>query len=157
MLIVGLTVAAIALRRSTLLARGGDRMSAMIVVGAAGVVASPVSWTHHQVWLVMAAMLPVRCRSVRARWAWAVAVLAVMILPVTTFALLVPGPLGLLLRNARLLTAILIACVVPLAVTDNHVPSPHLRRRARASSRPPELAAYGTNGPDPPGAGFRSL
>jgi alpha-1,2-mannosyltransferase len=46
----GGAVALIALRRSRTL----DPLAATVVVGAASVVLSPVSWTHHQVWLVLA-------------------------------------------------------------------------------------------------------
>ena len=65
---------------------------ALIIVGVAGVVLSPVSWTHHQIWLVLAVLLPM---GVPAR----LLTLAVMILPVTA-----PG--GPVLENARLLLAV---------------------------------------------------
>jgi len=92
--------------RAARLGRQGDWLSATVVVGAASIVLSPVSWTHHQVWLVMAALLPVR----GPVWAWRAAVLTVMILPVTAL-----GPP--VWSNARLLTAIVIACLVPLRGT----------------------------------------
>jgi alpha-1,2-mannosyltransferase len=66
----------IAWHRARKLAQNGDWPAATIAVGAAGIVLSPVSWTHHQIWLVLAAFL--------ARNATAKAIgLTVMILPVT--------------------------------------------------------------------------
>jgi alpha-1,2-mannosyltransferase len=61
-LIIGGTVAAVALWRAARLGRNGDWVSALIVTGAASIVLSPVSWTHHQIWLVLATLLPVRVR-----------------------------------------------------------------------------------------------
>ncbi|MEV4351676.1 glycosyltransferase 87 family protein [Actinoplanes sp. NPDC049596] len=102
-LVIGGIVAALALRRGVKAAQDGDWLTAMIVVGAGSVVLSPVSWTHHQVWLVLAALLPVGGRGV----AWIVAVLATMLLPVTAIG----GPL---FGEARLLLAVAVAAVVPL-------------------------------------------
>ena len=110
-LVVGGTVAAVALWRGVRLARRGDWLSAMVVVGAGSVVLSPVSWTHHQVWLVLAALLPVARRGI-----WAAVVLAVMLLPVTAL-----GPP--LFSEARLLLAIAVAAVVPLTVPARATPA----------------------------------
>ncbi|MEU7909050.1 glycosyltransferase 87 family protein [Actinoplanes sp. NPDC049118] len=104
-LVLGGAVAALALFRAARHGRRGDWLCALVVVGAASVVLSPVSWTHHQVWLVAAALLPVRGPA-WARRAWPVAVVAVMLLPVTAL-----GPP--VFSNARLLLAIAIAALVP--------------------------------------------
>jgi alpha-1,2-mannosyltransferase len=107
------SVTAVALRRAARSGRCGDWLSAITVVGAAGVVLSPVSWTHHQLWLLLAALLPLR----GPRWvpvAWLAAVLVIMIAPVTSVGAHAPGPLGGILGEARLSLALLIACVVPL-------------------------------------------
>jgi alpha-1,2-mannosyltransferase len=107
-LIIGGAVAAVALWRAARLGRDGDWVSALIVTGAASIVLSPVSWTHHQIWLVLAVLLPVRIRPPRlARRAWVAVVLVVMVLPVTAL-----GPP--LWSNARLLLAIVIATLLPL-------------------------------------------
>jgi alpha-1,2-mannosyltransferase len=105
-LMIGGLVVLLALRRSTRLAHDGDWLSAAVLMGAAGIVFSPVSWTHHQTWLVLAALLPVR----GPRWlrrAWPILVVAVMLLPVTAL-----GPP--LWSNARLLLAITAAALLPL-------------------------------------------
>lgn len=105
-LLIGGAVAAAALHRAGRLARHGDWLSATVVVGAASIVLSPVSWTHHQIWLVLAVLLPVRGPA-WARHAWVVVVLAVMLLPVTAL-----GPP--VWSNARLLLAIAIAAGLSL-------------------------------------------
>ena len=97
--LVGGAVAAVAVWRAARLARGGDRLAALIVTGAASVVLSPVSWTHHETWLVLAVLLPVR-RDIRA--VWITTVLVIMVLPVTAL-----GPP--LWSNARLLLAVVVA------------------------------------------------
>ena len=109
-LTIGGAVAAVALHRAVRLAKTGDWLSAMTLVGAASVVLSPVSWTHHQIWLVLAALLPVRGPA-WIRPAWTTLVLAVMVLPVT--ALGTPQ-----WSNARLLLAVAVAAAVPLAIAD---------------------------------------
>jgi alpha-1,2-mannosyltransferase len=73
-------------------------------------VLSPVSWTHHQIWLVLAALLPVRGPA-WIRPAWTMLVLAVMVLPVTALG----TPLW---SNARLLLAVAVAAAVPLAIAE---------------------------------------
>ncbi len=105
-LVAGGAIAALALHRVARLARAGDWSSALVLTGAAGVVLSPVSWTHHQIWLVLAALLPVR-GSAWARRAWPALVLVVMLLPV-------PALGSPLCGNARLLLAITIAVLLPL-------------------------------------------
>jgi alpha-1,2-mannosyltransferase len=106
-LIIGGGVAAIALRRAARLGRAGDWLSALAVAGAASIVLSPVSWTHHQVWLVLAALLPVRGPA-WVRHVWTAGVLAIMLLPVTALG---SPPCN----NARLLMAVVIAAALPLA------------------------------------------
>ncbi|MEN3306139.1 MAG: alpha,2-mannosyltransferase [Micromonosporaceae bacterium] len=112
-LAVAALVGCLALWRGARAARAGDWLSAGILAGAASVVISPVSWTHHQVWLVLAAVLPVRGPAA-ARVAWPLLVLAVMIPPVLALGAL-PGPAGVLLGNLRLLLAAGVAALVPLA------------------------------------------
>jgi alpha-1,2-mannosyltransferase len=114
-LLAGGGIAALALHRAAVRARAGDWFSALVLTGTAGVVLSPVSWTHHQVWLVLAALLPV-AGPAWARRAWPVLVLVVMLLPVPAL-----GPP--LWSNSRLLLAVTIAALLPLA-------------RPRRSSRP---------------------
>jgi alpha-1,2-mannosyltransferase len=50
-------IVAIALRRGVVLRAAGLTAPAAAMVGCATLAASPISWTHHQVWSVIAAML----------------------------------------------------------------------------------------------------
>jgi len=112
-LLIGGTIAAVALCRAARLGRRGDWVSALVVTGAASIVLSPVSWTHHQVWLVLAILLPVRTAwHGRTRGLWTAMVLVVMVLPVTAL-----GPP--LWSNARLLLAIVVAALVPLGKPED--------------------------------------
>lgn len=103
-LAIGGGIAAAGLVRGVRLARENHWLGAGVVVGAASVVLSPVSWTHHQVWLVLAALLPVAGPG-WVRLGWPATVLAVMILPVTALE-----PLS----ESRLLLAIAVAALIPL-------------------------------------------
>lgn len=103
-LAIGGGIAAAGLVRGVRLARENHWLGAGVVVGAASVVLSPVSWTHHQVWLVLAALLPVAGPG-WVRLGWPASVLGVMILPVTALE-----PLS----ESRLLLAIAVAALVPL-------------------------------------------
>ncbi|MFG1608857.1 glycosyltransferase 87 family protein [Actinoplanes sp. NPDC049265] len=102
---IGGIVAVTALWRATRHARAGDWLTATILTGAGSIVLSPVSWTHHQIWLVLAVLLPLR--TPRAQAAWTTIVLAIMLLPTATFDI----PLW---TNARLFLAITIAALLPL-------------------------------------------
>ncbi|MBU2669419.1 DUF2029 domain-containing protein [Actinoplanes bogorensis] len=90
-LIVGGVIVLLALRRAARLK--DNPLAATVVVGAASIVLSPVSWTHHQVWLVLAAFLPVRPVA-------RIVILAVMILP--------------LVGETRLLLAVVVAAMLPI-------------------------------------------
>jgi alpha-1,2-mannosyltransferase len=125
-LLVGGTVVVLALIRAVRAHRRGDLLTAAVVVGAAGLVVSPVSWTHHQVWLVLAALLTVGAGR-GGRWWWPAIVLVVMLLPVTSVGADLPG--GAVTGNARLWLAIAVAAAVPLRA---------VRRPDPVSGRDPE-------------------
>jgi alpha-1,2-mannosyltransferase len=107
--VVGGAIVLAALIRGARAWRNDQPLVAAGVVGAAGLVFSPVSWNHHQSWLLLAALVPVSARPLR-NLAWASLVAALMILPVTSLDFL-PG--GIMFGNARLLLAIAVASVVP--------------------------------------------
>ncbi|GIF15141.1 glycosyltransferase 87 family protein [Actinoplanes teichomyceticus] len=108
--VIGLIVVAVALYRASLAYRQNRLLLAAVTVGAAGLVLSPVSWTHHQVWLVLGALLVVGA-SRALMIGWSVLVLLVMIVPVTSLG----SALGdeVVLGNARLWLAVALAAVVP--------------------------------------------
>ncbi|MGC5054169.1 glycosyltransferase 87 family protein [Micromonospora sp. DT48] len=118
-------ICAVALLRARALARLGRPGHAAVLVGCATVAASPVSWTHHQVWTVLAAMLLVGTLGVARRVAGAL-LLASMVLSLG--AVLAPVSMRpgvqFLFENARVIgTAVL--CVtgfgaVALTATRAH-------------------------------------
>jgi alpha-1,2-mannosyltransferase len=105
MLLLGGAVVVIAYIGARRLWNAGAPLAAAIVVGCAGLVFSPVSWGHHQVWLVLAVLIPV---SSVPKWnaVWIAVVAAIMVLPVTRLG----DPVT---ANLRLLLAIFVACVIP--------------------------------------------
>ncbi|RKS79079.1 alpha-1,2-mannosyltransferase [Actinomadura pelletieri DSM 43383] len=95
-----LAVLVVAMYRAAQACRAGDHFAALVIVGAASLVVSPISWTHHQIWLVLAPFVVVRWPDRRwtAQAAWAAAVLAIM---------------SLSLAEVRPLLAIAVAALVP--------------------------------------------
>ncbi|MFJ8578396.1 glycosyltransferase 87 family protein [Micromonospora sp. NPDC093277] len=100
-------IAGVALLRARQLVAEGRPGHAAVLVGCATVAASPVSWTHHQVWPVLAAMLLVGTTGPARRVAGA-ALLVVMTLSLG--ALLSPVSMRpgiqFLFENARVLGAV---------------------------------------------------
>jgi alpha-1,2-mannosyltransferase len=123
-LLGGGTVVVLALLRAVRAHRNGDSLTAAVIVGVAGLVVSPVSWTHHQVWLVLAALPTVGAACIRngsGRWWWPATVLVIMLLPVTSVGADLPGR-GIT-GNARLWLAVAVAAVVPFAATRRPEPA----------------------------------
>jgi alpha-1,2-mannosyltransferase len=116
-LLLGGVVVLIALHRARKVADAGDWLAATVVVGAAGVVLSPVSWTHHQIWLVLGAFLA-RNAAVRA------AGLALMILPSTA-----------VWGEVRLLWAAAVATMIGAGAPPRPLPA-HQSVLTRAGSPP---------------------
>jgi alpha-1,2-mannosyltransferase len=108
-------VALLGVHRAGAAGRRGEWFPALVLAGVTGLLVSPVSWTHHQVWLVLAAWL---APGGAGRW-WRPVVLAVMLLPVTAL----PPPLW---SNARVLLALAVLLVpaTPGPPIDAHDP-PH--------------------------------
>jgi alpha-1,2-mannosyltransferase len=59
-LLLSLVIGAAGLAAATVFARRGDWLSAAAVTGAAGLLVSPVSWTHHWVWILPALVVLAR-------------------------------------------------------------------------------------------------
>lgn len=129
---IALAVLALAWRRSARLLRAGDDFAALVVIGAAMVAASPISWGHHQAWLWLAALLVV------SRVAWRQAAWSVLVI-----VLLSKAPIGELTGGAvpaldwfvgswRCLIAIVIAAVLPIRTPAD----PHLRKNPTRSTPP---------------------
>jgi alpha-1,2-mannosyltransferase len=113
-----LVVGVLALWWSARAARADRWLTATVIVGAASVVISPVSWTHHQIWLLLAAFLTISHRQAVNR-VWAAVVIAVMVAPVTSWGAGLPGVLGIAGRELRLVLALAIACFVPCEIASH--------------------------------------
>ncbi|MEH0985704.1 glycosyltransferase 87 family protein [Micromonospora sp. CPCC 205556] len=105
-------ICTVALLRARQLAAHGRPGHAAVLVGCATVTASPVSWTHHQVWPVLAAMLLIGASGVARRVAGVVLLVAMV---VSLGAVLAPVSMRpgvqFLFENARALGV----CVLCLA------------------------------------------
>lgn len=90
---VGFAVAtlAIAAVRSGALLRAGHSVTAATVMGFAAVLASPVSWLHHAVWVVPLIGIVLDDGSSLRRWALCVALAVVFSEPMTAWRNLPPG------------------------------------------------------------------
>ena len=116
-------VCAAALWHARRIALTGEQARAAVLVGCATVAASPVSWTHHQLWTVLAAMLMIAARG-RLRRAAGATLLVVMVLSLGSLlgaVSLWPG-WQFLFENARSL-AVMAVCLTGaggVAVTAIH-------------------------------------
>ncbi len=107
-------VCAAALWRARRLAVGGEPVRAAVLVGCATVAASPVSWTHHQLWTVLAAMLLIAARG-RLRRVAGAALLVVMVVSLGSLlgAVAMRPGVQFLFENARAL-AVPVICLAGL-------------------------------------------
>jgi len=102
-----LVVCGVALLRARQVDLAGQGGHAAVLVGCATVAASPVSWTHHQIWPVLAAMLLIGAAGLARRVA-GVALLVVMVLSLGALlnqVALTPG-MQFLFENARALAVV---------------------------------------------------
>ena len=103
---------------------GGSDALAAVVIGCATIAVSPVSWTHHQVWTVLAGLLLVAGPR-RTRLAAGVIVLITMtvslgaVLPLSGL-----GPVGGFLHdNVRALCAVAVCAVAARSVCGTPRPA----------------------------------
>lgn len=150
-------VCGVALLRARQLAARGRPGHAAVLVGCATVAASPVSWTHHQIWPVLAAMLLVGAHGVARRVAGAallvtmVVSLGVVLAPVST----TPG-IQFLLENARALGVVALCLAgfggAALAVAGAERRSPAARGWLRVGTTAALAVAFFAVQPLPAGA-----
>lgn len=153
-------ICGIALLRARRIGLDGRPVHAAVLVGCATVTASPVSWTHHQVWPVLAAMLLI---AVPPAWrrATGVALLGTLVLslgPLLSPVSMTPG-LQFLFENARALAAVAI-CLAGFgglaAVAGRRAatgpPAPHRRGWLRLGAATAATVAFFAVQPLPAGA-----
>lgn len=105
---VGLVLIGVAGARQLELA--GNRLGAVGTLAAASVAASPISWQHHLVWLVLPIAALVAAGRLRLAAGWALLLIA----PVTTFAKDIDLPIvGALAINTCGLTAVAASFLLP--------------------------------------------
>ncbi|MBV1850114.1 glycosyltransferase 87 family protein [Catellatospora tritici] len=124
--LISALIVVIALRRAARAARTGSPIVGAAIAGTAGICVSPVSWNHHQVWILLA--LAASFSEARVTHAWRVATPAVMTLPIGSWlsnAAPLMSPIG---HNLRGLLAVAIAVGLPFAQVGP------LRRRADENS-----------------------
>jgi alpha-1,2-mannosyltransferase len=135
-------ICGVALLRARQIAHGGQSARAAVLVGCATVTASPVSWTHHQVWPVLAAMLLIGTYGAARRVA-GVALLIAMVLSLGALlnpVSMKPG-LQFLLENARLIGTVTICLAgfggvaVATATTGRRAATAVAGRRVAAARR----------------------
>ncbi|GAA1433295.1 hypothetical protein GCM10009616_24950 [Microlunatus lacustris] len=109
---VSAVVAVAAYRRSQQLHTAGRWLAGAVVVGALAVVVSPVSWSHHQTVLVLAAACAV---TGPPRWArrWPVAVLVLMTLPLPFLLPALPPVVRPVADHLVLVLALVLALGLP--------------------------------------------
>ena len=138
--VLAVVVLAVALTRAARAVRSGDELAGIALIGLAACLVSPISWTHHFVWLIPACVVlldlaagrrpagPVG-RPGRARWS-AVAGLATVLLVFGSSLPWFPdgraghhwdgGWAGMVAQNAYLLVTLALVCWLPARapVTD---------------------------------------
>jgi len=110
----------------------GERLAAAVIVGALVVLVSPISWSHHQTMLAVAAACVVSGTSRVRNRTWSAAVLLLVTIP---FQVLLnrAWPAGQLLTDSILtVLALVVACVIPFR---SAVPAPRPDPQPRASIR----------------------
>lgn len=98
-----------ALGGSVGLARRGHYLHAVLTMGAASILLSPISWTHHQYWLALGCVLSVSTKPV-LNWTWRSVVLLVMFTGPGAVDLPI---VGWLLTNAHFMLAAALVLMAP--------------------------------------------
>jgi alpha-1,2-mannosyltransferase len=156
--VLAVAVLAVALTRAARAARSGDELAGVTLTGLGACLVSPISWTHHFVWVVPAGVVLLDLaagrrpagrvrRPARARWS-AAAGLATVLLVFSSSVVWAPesraghhwddGWTGMVAQNAYLLVTLALVLWLPAraAVTDG-----------RAAGRTPGLSRPGGSSP----------
>lgn len=136
-----LIVVVIALTVGGVLMRFGEELLGVSCVGACSVLVSPISWTHHQFWLLAPSLCAVRNYPVPFRL-WCACSLGLMFVgPIGDPP--VSGPLGWIITNVHMVVAfsVIVSCAVLLLRS-------YLLSGAETPRDPPRLETAGA-GPDP--------
>lgn len=114
-LVVTVVVVVLALRTARTYERADRPLLAATVVGCATVLASPISWPHHEVWLTVAGLLLVACGRPPGRVFGAVSLLGYVCWGQLVSLATAASPTALDVLVELPLLACLVICVVPFA------------------------------------------
>jgi alpha-1,2-mannosyltransferase len=106
----------IGLRRARAAHLVGDELAAVALVGLAGVLASPISWVHHAVWIVPVTGVLLGDGRARGRWiAWGATMLVFLAdVPLWGRAGLPVGVFHVLMDNAFVLASLALLALLPI-------------------------------------------
>ncbi|MFD5797465.1 bifunctional glycosyltransferase 87/phosphatase PAP2 family protein [Streptomyces diastatochromogenes] len=135
-LLLGVAVAALAVRRAVRYARDGQLLLAVAITGCAAVAVSPTTWQHQLLWVLLAVVGRVGKRA-SDRYVWPVAVVLVTTLPAE---MMLPHMSALypLRNNIVLLAALAAATAVPFLSRT----SPYYQQPIPAGYAPPVPARF---------------
>jgi hypothetical protein len=129
-----LVLLAVGLRRASLAHAAGDEITALTLVGLTGNLVSPVSWTHHLVFLPIAVLVLARSGLRDRRVGYVAAALAVYLIAVVSPIWFAPD--DPMLGNAFTVTVVLLVLTLPVSPGPGPADQPHRRQtpvpRARA-------------------------
>ncbi|MBO4208205.1 glycosyltransferase 87 family protein [Micromonospora echinofusca] len=150
-------ICGVALLRARQLDRARQPAHAAVLVGCATVAASPVSWTHHQIWPVLAAMLLIGAAGVVQRVAGA-ALLGAMVFSLGALLnqLSVTTGMQFLFENARTVGTLTVCLAgfggIAVATVGVHRPAPGRRTALRVATTAMVTLAFFAVQPLPAGA-----
>ena len=109
-------VLVVGLRRAREAHLAGDELAAVALVGLAGVLASPISWVHHAVWIVPVSGVVLGGGRTRARWiAWGATMLLFLAdVPLWGRAGVPVGVFHVLTENAFVIAFVVLLVLLPI-------------------------------------------
>jgi alpha-1,2-mannosyltransferase len=109
-------VLVVGLRRAREAHLGGNELAAVALVGLAGVLASPISWVHHAVWIVPVSGVLLGDGRARGRWiAWGATMLLFLAdVPLWGRAGLPVGAFHVLTENAFVIASVVLLVLLPI-------------------------------------------
>jgi len=117
-LVTVVAVSAVGLWRARQATKSNDLLAAVVIIGCTSALISPISWTHHLGYLVLALAAVLPLMTTRVRW---------LLLCIAAIPLVDPGHLGDDLLTSMIRTALLLGLVIFLPIIDG-------RSRASESS-----------------------
>jgi alpha-1,2-mannosyltransferase len=134
--VLAAAVLAIGLVRAREAHLAGDELAAVSLVALAGVLASPISWVHHAVWIVPVTGVLLGEGLARGRWiAWGATMLVFLAdVPLWGRAgVPMDGFVRVLVENAFVLASVALLVLLPIGADDERIVLPDLEAAEHAS------------------------